>query len=298
MTGLPLEPDELGTPASGRMRAGRGRSVLRGPSARAYLLMLLGQFALDQGDRFWTRTVVRALGLVGFEENAARQALSRSQAAGWLAAERHGRLVRWHITPAGRTLLVGGRARLFAPGPERDWDGDWLVLLTTVSERHRDLRHQLRSALGWVGFGALAPGVWISPHPSHAEEARQVLRSLGSPVQGTLLHARLDDPGERQKLVAQAWDVGELATRYKGFIERFAGVEPDAPAEAVAERTHLLYEWRRLVLVDPGLPPALLPPEWSGEHARRLLLSRSASWEPPAQAWWRACEAESETGSN
>lgn len=278
---------------------GRGRrGALRGPSARAYLLMLLGQFVLDQdpGSPVWTKTLVGALGLVGFEEKTARRALARSQAAGWLAAERSSRRVRWHVTPKGQRILAEGRARLIAPGPERDWDGGWLVLLTTVPERHRELRHQLRSALGWAGFGSLGPGVWISPHPSRADEARRVLRSLGEAVQGTLLHARLDDPEERQRLVAHAWDLSELAARYKGFIERFEKVEPASPADALAERTHLLYQWRRLVLADPGLPPALLPPDWSGEHARRLMLERYARWERPALAWWRAREAEHGSG--
>jgi phenylacetic acid degradation operon negative regulatory protein len=296
MTDPPPEPDETGTPATRHVSGRRG--VLRGPSSRTYLLMLLGQFVLDPGgqDAIWTRTLVGALGLVGFEEKTARQALARSQAAGWLRAERSGRRVRWHVTPKGQRVLSSGKARLIAPGPERDWDGDWLVLLTTVPERHRELRHQLRSLLGWAGFGSLGPGVWISPHPSHADEARQVLRSLGDAVQGTLLHARLDDPSERQRLVAQAWDLSELAARYKVFIERFDEVEPRTPAQALAERTHLLYEWRRLVLADPGLPPALLPPDWSGEHARRLLLERYARWERASYAWWQAREAENNKG--
>lgn len=293
MTGRPFEPDETWMPARSRAR----RGVLRGPSARTYLLMLLGQFMLDlEGERVWTHTLVGALGLVGFEEKTARRAFARSQAAGWLAAERVGRRVRWRLTPEGLRILSDGRERLFASGPDRDWDGDWLVLLTTVPERHRELRHRLRSLLGWAGFGSPGPGVWISPHPSHAEEARQVLRSLGTAVQGTLLHSRLDDPAERQRLVAQAWDVSELAARYKVFIDRFAEVEPGSPAEALAERTHLLYEWRRLVLADPGLPPALLPGDWSGEQARRLLLECYARWERPSQAWWREREAENGQG--
>jgi phenylacetic acid degradation operon negative regulatory protein len=83
----------------------------------------------------------------------------------------------------------------------RDWDGDWLVLVTTVPEHHRNLRHRLRTALGWAGFDSMAPGVWISPHPSHAPEVRQVLASLGEPVHGTLLRARLDNPAERHRVV-------------------------------------------------------------------------------------------------
>jgi phenylacetic acid degradation operon negative regulatory protein len=288
MTGPPLKLDEtdLLVPDPGRAR----RGTLRGPSARAYLLVVLGEYVLDRSDGAWTQTLVGALGLVGFEDRTARQALGRSAAEGWLAPERSGRRVRWLLTPTGHEFLLGGKARIFAPGPERDWDGDWLVLLATVSEEHRKLRHRLRTLLGWAGFGSLGQGVWISPHPSHAEEARQVLRSLGPAVQGTLLHARLDDPDERHKLVAQAWDVPELDARYKAFIERFAGVDPRAPSEALAEEVHIVYEWRRFLFADPGLPPALLPPDWSGERARHLFLERHTAWRRLADAWWRARE--------
>jgi phenylacetic acid degradation operon negative regulatory protein len=261
---------------------------LRGPSARAYLLFVLGEYVLGEDGRTWTQTIVDALGLVGFEEKAARQALTRSAAAGWLTPERAGRRVRWRVTPAGHELLLAARDRLFAAGPDRDWDGDWLVVLTSVPENLRRLRHRLRTSLSWAGFGSLGPGVWISPHPSHAGEARQVLAALGDQVRGTLLHARLDDPTERHRLVAQAWDVAELDAQYQEFIDRFDPVRPGTPAEALAQLLHLGYHWRRLLLGDPGLPPTLLPADWSGERARQLLLRRRAAWQELAQPWWDA----------
>jgi phenylacetic acid degradation operon negative regulatory protein len=262
----------------------------RGPSARAYLLLLLGDYALDQGDAAWTHTLVDALGLVGFEEKAARQALTRGAAADLLTPRRVGRRTRWHITPAGHTSMTAAKTRLFATGPESDWNGDWLILLATVPENHRNLRHRLRTSLSWAGFGSLGPGVWLSPHPSHAAEAHQVLQSLGEPVQGTLLHARLDNPDERQRLVTQAWDVADLDRQYQAFVDRFGAVRPDSPGQALAELAHLVYEWRRLILADPGLPPNLLPPHWSGEPARRLLLDRHRRWRRVARSWWRTRE--------
>jgi phenylacetic acid degradation operon negative regulatory protein len=262
----------------------------RGPSARAYLLILLGDYALDQGDAAWTRTIVDALGLVGFEEKAARQALTRTASAGLLASSPVGRRTRWHITPAGHEALTAAKNRLFASGPEPDWNGDWLLLLTTVPENHRNLRHRLRTSLGWAGFGSLGPGIWLSPHPSHAAEARQVLATLGEPVQATLLHARLDNPEERRRLVDQAWDVAELDRQYRAFLDRFTDVQPDSPGQALAELAHLLYQWRRLLLADPGLPPQLLPPQWSGNRARRLLLDRHPRWQRKARTWWRGRE--------
>jgi phenylacetic acid degradation operon negative regulatory protein len=272
----------------------------RGPSARAYLLILLGDCALGQGDdAAWTHTVVEALGLVGFEEKAARQALTRSASAGLLAPRRVGRRTRWHITPAGRDTLLAAETRLFATGPERDWNGDWLILLATVPENHRNLRHRLRMSLSWAGFGSLGPGVWLSPHPSHAAEARQVLESLGKPVHGTLLHARLDNPDDRLRLVTDAWDLTALEQQYRAFVDRFTPVRPDSPGQALAELAHLIYQWRRLLLADPGLPPNLLPAQWSGEQARRLLLDRHRRWQRMARAWWQNREAaQSHPGSS
>jgi phenylacetic acid degradation operon negative regulatory protein len=269
----------------------RRPGAARGPSARAYLLIVLGEYVVSRGDAAWTQTLVDALGLVGFEEKAVRQALARSASAGLLAPCRVGRRSRWQITAAGRDALLAAERRLFAPGPEPDWNGDWLILLTTVPENHRNLRHRLRALLGWAGFGSPAPGVWISPHPSRATEARQVLDSLGEPVRGTLLHARLDDPEERHDLVSQAWDFDDLDRQYRAFVDRFTPLLPNSPGETLADLAHLVYQWRRLLLVDPGLPPSLLPDRWSGDQARQLLLDRHTRWLPTARGWWREREA-------
>lgn len=284
---LDENPDEGAEPAHLRL------GPARGPSARAYLLLLLGDYTLDQAEAAWTQTVVDALGLIGFEEKAARKALTRSADAGLLTPERIGRRTRWHLTAIGHDALTAAKHRLFAPGPEHDWNGDWLILLATVPENHRNLRHRLRTSLSWAGFGSLGPGVWLSPHPSHATEARQVFASLGEPVQGTLLHARLDNPEERQRLVTQAWDVTELDGQYRAFIDRFTAVRPASPDRALVELAHLLYRWRRLLLADPGLPPSLLPPQWNGEEARRLLLHRHPRWQRMARTWWQDHEAAS-----
>jgi phenylacetic acid degradation operon negative regulatory protein len=260
---------------------------VRGPSARAYLLIVLGDYTLDQGDTAWTQTIIEALALVGFEVKAARQALTRTAGAGLLTAHRDGRRTRWRITATGHKYLTAAKHRLFAPGPEADWDGDWLILFASIPENHRNVRHRLRTSLGWAGFGSLGPGVWISPHPSHAAEARQVLASLGEPAHGTLMHARLDDPDERHRLVDQAWDVTDLDQQYRTFVDHVSAVHPNSPGEALAQLAHLVYQWRRLLLADPGLPPTLLPAGWNGEQARQLLLDRHTHWHRLASSWWQ-----------
>jgi phenylacetic acid degradation operon negative regulatory protein len=280
-------------PESSRQPATTARpGPVRGPSARAYLLIVLGEYALVRGGAAWTQTVLDALALAGFEAKAGRQALTRTAAEGLIESDRAGRRTRWHLTPAGHEFLLAAKHRLFATGPETDWNGDWLILLTSVPENHRNLRHRLRSSMSWAGFGSPSPGVWLSPHPTRAAEARRVLDSLGEPVRATLLHARLDDPAERHRLVGQAWDVDALASNYNAFVDHFATIRPSSPGETLGQLAHLVYQWRRLLLADPGLPPTLLPPAWSGERARELLLDLHQRWYEAACAWWRDRETE------
>jgi hypothetical protein len=68
----------------------------------------------------WTQTIIDALALLDFDERAARQAIARTAEAGWLAAERNGRRVRWQLTLAGREYLAADRQRLLSP------DSDWM----------------------------------------------------------------------------------------------------------------------------------------------------------------------------
>lgn len=279
-------------PSAG-LRAGRRLTPARGPSARAYLLFVLGEYILDEDSPgAWTQTLLDALSLLGFEENAARQAVTRSASAGWLASQRSGRRARWLLTPAGREYITVAKRRIFSPGPDHDWTGDWLIMLTSLPENNRVLRHRLRTALGWAGFGSPAPDVWISPHPSHAKEAREVIGSLGADVQATIMHAQLDNPQERHRLVTQAWDVGDLDARYQAFMAELAAVTPTSAADAFTARLHMLYRWRRLLLADPGLPPMLLPQDWSGEQARRRMTDRYVAWQRLASEWWNAREDE------
>src|SRR5664280_2890263 len=70
--------------------AGRRPLELGAPSARSLLVTVLGEFLLPAGGWVWTGTLVGVLGVLGIEASAARQALARSAADGWLVSERTG----------------------------------------------------------------------------------------------------------------------------------------------------------------------------------------------------------------
>jgi phenylacetic acid degradation operon negative regulatory protein len=261
-------------------------------SARSLLLTVFGEYALPCGEPVWTSTLLHVAGGLGIEEKAARQALNRLAADGWVVAERDGRRVRWALTAHGRTLLTEGAERIYTFGRERDsWAGRWLVLLVSVPESQRDLRHRLRNGLTWAGLGSPAPGVWISPHASREAEAKQVVEGLGLEPAVFSFCGPFAGVGSERSMVEQAWHLGELADAYEEFVGGFAGLRPDSPDGTLFAQIRLVDEWRRFPRLDPQLPMELLPPHWIGLRAANVFDDLHGQWRGAAQARWAQLSA-------
>ena len=263
------------------------RRELGETSARSLLMTLLGEYALPRGAAVWTSTLVDVLALLGIEEKSARQALARTSAEGWLAAQREGRRVQWNLTAPGRRMLSEGASRIYSFGSEeRRWDHRWLVLLVTVPEAKRELRHRLRTRLAWAGFGSPAAGVWVTPDTDREAEARQILADLGLLERSMSFAATYGSIGRLESVARQAWELDAVAARYDDFIAKFDGQRPAAGDEMLVAQARLVHEWRRFPFLDPGLPRELLPARWSGITAARLFHARHAEWRPGAQQRW------------
>jgi phenylacetic acid degradation operon negative regulatory protein len=81
------------------------------------------------------------------------------------------------------------------------------------------------------------------------------------------------------RLAATGWDLGDLARRYRRFLDIFTPVAEAVIASAPPRldmeaafviRTLLIHEYRKIHLQDPLLPPALLPVDWIGTAAYEL----------------------------
>jgi phenylacetic acid degradation operon negative regulatory protein len=275
------------------------RRELGDASARSLLMTVLGEYVLARADPVWTFTLVRALAMLGVEEKSARQALARSAAEGWLASQRHGRRVRWQLTVPGRSLISEGASRIYSFGrQERQWDSRWLILLVSVPESKRDLRHRLRTRLSWAGFGTPSPGVWVSPDPGRESEARAILTDLGLASASMSFLASYGTIGGQESVARLAWDLDGVARRYQEFIDSFAGREPAAGPELLVAQTLLVHEWRRFPFLDPQLPGDLLPARWIGTTAARLFHARHAQWRDGAQRHWDTLLAEDQLSTD
>ncbi len=266
----------------------RRRRELRQPSARSLLLTVLGEYVLPGGEAAWTSTLVRVLALLGVAEKTARQALARTAAEGWISSRRHGRLAQWELTEAGRRLLTEGAHRIYTFGQEgQEWDGRWLVLLTSPTpQTGRDDRQRVRTQLTWAGFGALPGGVWVCPDPRREQEASRILDEAGLAGKAMSFIASYGAIGTPADVVALAWDLQAVEARYEQFIGTFAPLRPAGDAQTLTAQTLLVHEWRRFPFLDPRLPSDLLPPGWLGAEAAGLFAARHARWRESAGRCW------------
>jgi phenylacetic acid degradation operon negative regulatory protein len=89
--------------------------------------------------------------------------------------------------------------------------------------------------------------------------------------------------GELTSLVSQAWDLPAIEQRYEAFCAEFGSEATPDPLTSLIE---LVHAWRRFPSLDPGLPPSLLPPRWSGTRAAEVFAARHAAWSAAAVDQW------------
>ena len=256
-------------------------------SARSVLFTVLGELVLPTGGEAWTSAFIDVFGRLGVEEKAARQALMRTAADGWLSPERIGRRTVWRLTPAAERLLRDGTERIFGfTAAAADWDGRWTVVIARTPETERSARHVLRTRLRWAGFGNVMPGVWVSPRSDRDDEVRQILAEvIGSgPPDGYLFTAEYQGGSSLAAMVGNAWDLGELTREYDEFTGAFGGQVSSDPLVRVID---LVHAWRRFPWIDPGLPAQFLPAPWAGTTAHALFARLHAEWADEARAEWK-----------
>lgn len=262
-------------------------------SARSLLLTVLGEFVHTREGAVWTGTLVSALGLLGVEEKSARQALSRTAAEGLLTSQRHGRRVRWELTPAGRQLLAEGTERIYGfMRGSREWDGRWLVINVAVPESQRQLRHRLRTRLTWLGMGSPSAGLWVVPDATKEAEVRAAIEELDLWHRTYAWVGPAADPDASGRLLAESWDLDDVEARYLDFAETFASLAPSGGEDTFVAQVRLVQEWRRFPFDDPDLPAELLDHDWPGPRAAAIFHERRDRWHRLAQAEWDRLDAE------
>lgn len=253
--------------------------------ARSALFDLYGDHLLARGGRAPVASLVRLLEPLGIAAPAVRTAVSRMVRQGWLVPTTLPAGPGYAVTERARHRLAASGERIYRTR-EVAWDGAWdVVVLHGVPGRAA--RERLRSGLGFLGYALLAESTWVGPHPS--PELAEVL--AGEDVRWTRFRGPLEGDVAR---VLERWDLDGLAAEYRAWCsatrDRMAAADrPLADHEAFALRSTLLNEWRKFLFRDPGLPAALLPPEWAGHAAYRLFDEHAERLLPAASRYVDTC---------
>ncbi len=255
---------------------------------RQLIVTLYGLYARNHDGWLSVAALVRLMAALGVDEPAVRSSISRLKRRGLLAAERRG-VAGYVLTPTAREILADGDTRIFGRRRATAADG-WVVVVFSVPESERERRHRLRTQLARLGFGTVAPGVWVAP--GHlAGELEEVLRRLGLEGYVELFRGEHLPFGDPAADVRAWWDLDGLRLLYAQFLDRHGPVRarwarrrspvPD-PETAFADYVRLVTDWRRLPYADPGLPSTVLPPRWNGVRAAELFTALGARLAGPA----------------
>jgi phenylacetic acid degradation operon negative regulatory protein len=258
----------LAQATKGLLRRFNSQRPIRGGSL---LVTVFGDSIAPRGGVITLGSLIELAAPFGLTERLVRTSVARLAQDGWLLARREGRRSEYRLAPGGKERFADATRRIYGQSPV-SWSGEWtLILLQTSAGKHRE---SIRSALRWLGFGQLSPGVFAHPN-SNIVQAREWLRSIEGAADAVLLKSSSDDLAVDRQVVSAGWDLGELARRYRRFVEAFgavataAGSAPD-PECAFVVRTLLIHDYRKIHLQDPLLPPALLPADWVGSSAYDL----------------------------
>lgn len=238
------------------------------------IITVFGLYARAERNWLSVASVVMLMADLGADGQAVRSSISRLKRRELLRSERHVGAAGYSLTTQTLEVLAEGDKRIFERVRAVAGDG-WLVVVFSVPESERAKRHALRSSLTRLGFGTVAPGVWVAPG-SLAMETRQSLERRGLSAYVDIFTGDHFAFGDLRSKVRTWWDLDELTELYADFLRRYRPVLDrvsaggTTPREAFQMYVPILTEWRRLPYRDPGLPLSLLPPGWNGVTAGAL----------------------------
>jgi phenylacetic acid degradation operon negative regulatory protein len=247
------------------------------------LLAFFGAHLLGRPLMVASASVLEVTARAGISPHAARSALARMVKKGLLVSERRGRPVYFGLTARSEEILNDGAVRIWRSGAvNRHWDGRWTMLSFSLPESWHRQRHDLRSRLQWAGFGPLQGGVWIAPA---AVDAARLLEGLEAARHVRAFVATAGSGTDLAAMVADAWDLPQIAARYVTFIERWdGGVAGRVHVDPLGRQLALQAEWLRTIRTDPRLPVELLPAPWPAECAQERFHRLHAEIEVQARA--------------
>ncbi len=254
---------------------------------RQLIVTVYGLYARQEHNWLSVAALVRLMADLGVDGQAVRSSVYRLKKRGILHSVLVSGAAGYALSGDAVAMLREGDVRIFRDHRASVANG-WVLAVFSVPERDRDKRHELRTRLTRLGFGTVAPGVWVAPRHVAAEAetllARHGLAGYVDLFRGE--HLGFADLGSK---IRDWWDLDELAAQYGTFGDRFEPMARRLARHTVTDReafvayVPILTAWRQLPYRDPGLPLELLPHPWPGQTAAGLFAELNAQLAEPAR---------------
>lgn len=207
--------------------------------------------------------LVALLARMGVEAGIARTNIARLVQNGVLTRQRAGRNAFYTLSNAQHAAFRNAATQIYAQAPPPPAALLGLALLDAAPDRKA-----ARVALEAQGFRFSSPFTGLC---LHAPAAPPPLWPQG------VVALRVPPTADWAPLVQDLWGIARLDTHYTQFCRDFETLHTAAPGtDPLALRLVLVHRFRRMVLRDPNLPAALLPPDWHGQKARALFTQNLA----------------------
>lgn len=267
------------------------------PRAKSLIVTVFGDSIAPHGGRLWMGSLIRLMAPLGANERLVRTAVQRLTSEQWLHSVPVGRRSWYGLTEAGRQRIDAVYTRIYAMRP-LPWDGAWRIALALHPALTDAERGALQREFGWLGFGGVAPGVYV--HPGIADAVVQAtVAELGLTGKVVQMTARCADPSggsaadnALRDLVLARQDMASVAALYEAFLAVFTPLREALARGAALDgeqafrlRSLLVHLFRRALLRDPQFPAAMLPADWPGIAAQALCRDLYRQVSATAEDW-------------
>lgn len=179
-----------------------------------------------------------------------------------------------YISEDYQELTESGKDRLkdILPRYKRNpvWSGSLWLITYDIAEKHKKDRELLRKFLIDQGYGRLQDSIYMAPFDP-TNEVKRGVEELS--IEGEVLISRMGKDGhigdmDIKELIGKIYKLDLVQSNYQIFISK---VENN---EISAENAPFLFlEYLSILKQDPQLPPQLLPSDWGGNKAYKLVKS-------------------------
>ena len=258
--------------------------------AGSLIVTIYGDAIAPRGGSLWLGSLLEMMAAFDVEPGLVRTAMSRLVTEGWFERRRCGRKSFYRLSPRGAADFADATRLIYHMGPI-GWLGGMEVAVLLAEDARR--RAAARDQLARHGWGQAAPNVMLRPVLAGGSvgPAARVGPGDGDAV---VMRSRLDpdDGGAARRLAGACWQLDSVKDGYQRFIDAFAPFEDGrggradwSDGMAFQLRILLIHEFRRVILRDPLLPPAMLPADWQGDRARALCRQLYRRTRAGAERW-------------